>query len=195
MRRSRLTEEKGFSLIELVIVIIVVAILATAASIGLNSLSTVRLNNAVGKVVADLRYAQQLSATTRSRHGMTALSIQSYRVHEDCGLDGICGNADDAAQTAGTDTPVKDPNNLGSNFDVDFNAYQQGQLSGVAFNSATPFCPAGCGACQAQIEFSSLGAPADTSGNVYSCNVTVVLTRAGATNQTITIEANTGQVR
>lgn len=189
--------KKGFTLIELLLVIIVVAILAASINIGINSLNTIRLNNAVGKVVADLRYTQQLAATTRSRHGLTIdpALIQKYSGHIDCGLDGICGNADDtAAPSLGVDTPIKDPVSLGPNFVVDFSSYQQSQFAGVQFNSLTPFCPAGCGPCQATIEFNSLGAPTDTSGNVYTCNIAVVLTKTGTANQTITIEANTGKV-
>lgn len=201
MKNHWLREEKGFSLVELVLVVVVAGIVAVIFNIGLNSLETVRLNNATSKVIADLRYAQQMATTTRSRHGMTALSNQKYQVYTDCGLDGICGNGDDTAKTAGVDTPIKDPTNLGANFDVDFDTYQQQQFLGVRFDDTTlprvagkPFCPQGCGACQSQIEFNGLGAPTDTSGNVYGCNVTVVLTKTGAANQTVTIEQNTGRV-
>lgn len=188
--------ERGFTLIELILVIIVLAILGAVVSIGINSLSTIRLNNAVGKVVADLRYAQQMAATTRSRHGITidpALQ-QQYSVRADCGIDGVCGNADDTAQTAGVDTLIQDPTNLGNTFVVNFGTYQQGQLAGVQFNSLTPFCPAGCGACQATLEFNGRGAPTDTGGVEWPCDVTVVLTHSGAADQTITITANTGKV-
>lgn len=196
MQYPQLYKEKGVTLIELALVIVVIGILAAVVNLGINSLATIRLNNAVGKVVADLRYAQQRAATTRSRHGITidpALQ-QQYSVRVDCGIDGICGNVDDTAQTAGVDTLIQDPTNLGNTFVVNFDTYQQGQLAGVQFNSLTPFCPAGCGACQATLEFNGRGAPTNTSGVEWACDVTVVLTHSGAANQTITITANTGRV-
>ncbi|MFQ5779714.1 MAG: Tfp pilus assembly protein FimT/FimU [Nitrospiria bacterium] len=172
--------EKGFTLIELVLIIVVVGILAVVVGMGLNSLDTVRLNNAVGKVVADLRYAQQLATTTQGRHGLTIDSAQVYSVHRD---------------TGGTDTDVKDPTNLGQDFAVDFDTYQQEQLKGVRFNSTTPFCtgPPGCTTCGSVIEFTSLGVPTDTAGTAL-CSVSLVLTQVGAPNQTISITPNTGRI-
>lgn len=187
---------QGFTLIEVILVIVVLGILAFIVSLNLSSLDTIKLNNGVEKVVGDLRYAQQLAMTTRSRHGVTVDAVlqRRYSVHEDCGVDGICGNTDDTAQVAGVDTLIQDPTNLGQNFQVDFDTYQQGQLQGVQFNSLTPFCPAGCGACQREVEFNSVGAPTTTAGVPYACNLTVVLTKTGAPNQTITIEQNTGRM-
>lgn len=172
--------EKGFTLIELVLVIVVVALLGISVNIGMNSLGTIRLNNAVGKVVADLRYTQQLSATTRSRHGLTIDSLQQYSGHID---------------NAGVNSPIKDPTNLGPTFVVNFDVYQQQQLNGVRFASATPFCtgPPGCAACTSTIEFDTLGIPTNDSGTPL-CSVSLVLTRSGAANQTVTIEANTGKI-
>lgn len=173
-----LWEEKGFTLFEVVLIIIIAAILA-AVSLGTNSISTIRLNNAVGKVVADLRYAQQMAATTRSRHGLAINSAQQYTVHID---------------NAGVDTPIQSPTNLGQNFVVNFSTYQQGQLNGVQFNSTTPFCVApGCGVCGSVIEFDSLGVPTNSTGAPL-CDVTMTLTQSGAPSKTVTIEANTGKI-
>ena len=178
MKRCR-CGEKGFTLIEAVLTILVFGIMATVVGIGMNNLGTVRLNNAVGKVVADLRYAQQLSATTRSRHGMAIDSAQQYTIHID---------------NAGLDTPIQDPTNLGQSFVVNFLTYQQGRLNGVTFNSTNPFCLApGCAVCGSVIEFDGLGTPTDTSGAPL-CNVTLTLAQSGAPNQTITIAANTGKI-
>lgn len=179
MKNHRLQGEKGFTLIELVLVIVVVAILAAVVSLSIGNIETIRLNNAAGKVVADLRYAQQLATTTRLRHGLTLNSLQQYTVQ----VNGA------------PDTPIKDPTNLGQNFVVDFDTYQQGQLSGVRFNSTNPFCtgPPGCATCGSVIEFDGLGAPTDTAG-IALCSATITLTKSGAANQTIAIEVNTGKV-
>jgi Tfp pilus assembly protein FimT len=185
---SILQAQDGFTLLELVLIIVVVAILGAVIALNLSGLSTAKVNNAVKKVVSDLRYAQQLSITTQRRHGLSIDSAQQYSVHEDCGLDGICGNADDAARTAGVDAYVKDPTNLGQNNVVNFTTYQQGQLSGVQFNSAAPFC---AGAPSNVIEFDKLGAPTDTAGTVMTCTSTIGF---AGTPQTITIEPNTGSI-
>lgn len=179
--------ESGFTLIELILIIIIVTILGAVITLNLSGLSDVRVSNAVNKVVGDLRYAQQLSITTQSRYGLTIDSAQQYSVHEDCGLDGICGNADDTALTSGTDTLIKDPTNLGQNFIVNFTTYRQGQLSGVQFSSTTPFC----GGAGGTLEFNSIGAPTDTSGNALNCVSTIAF--AGST-RTITIQKNTGNL-
>ncbi len=172
--------ESGFTLIEMVLIIVIVGILAVGVGIGLNSLNTVKLNTASGKVVADLRYVQQLATTTQGRHGLTIDSVQVYSVHRD---------------TGGTDTDIKDPTDLAQDFVVDFDTYQQNQLQGVRFDSTTPFCtgPPGCVTCGNTVEFTSLGVPTDTAGTPL-CSVPLVLTKSGASNQTITITPNTGQI-
>lgn len=173
-------KERGFTLVEVVLIIVIVAVLVAAVNIGISNLNAIRLSNAVGKVVADLRYTQQLSATTRSRHGLTIDSLQQYSGHID---------------NAGVNSPIKDPTNLGPTFVVNFDVYQQQQLNGVRFASATPFCtgPPGCAACTSTIEFDTLGIPTNDSGTPL-CSVSLVLTRSGAANQTVTIEANTGKI-
>ncbi|MBI3595850.1 MAG: prepilin-type N-terminal cleavage/methylation domain-containing protein [Nitrospirae bacterium] len=170
--------ENGFTLIELVLTIIIVIILATVVSLGLSGLSTARLNNAVNKVVGDLRYAQQLAISTQSRHGMTVdPSAAQYTIY----------------RTPATAVP--DPSNLGKNLVVIFNDYQQGQLAGVVFASATPFTtvPPACGAARSAIEFNSIGAPTDTGGTVLTCTYTLTLSYAGNPWQ-ITIQQNTGNL-
>jgi len=164
--------ESGFTLIELVLIIIVVAILATVITLNLSGLSSVKANNAVNKVVADLRYAQQLSITTQGRHGVTIDSTAQYTVHRD----------------VPPDTAVQNPINLGATFVVNFDTYQQGQLSGVRFSSATPFCS---GAPSNVIEFDKLGAPTDTDGTVMTCTSTIGFT---GSSRTITIAPNTGNI-
>lgn len=163
--------EGGFTLIEWVLVIVLVGIIAVVISPNLGSLSSIRLNNAVNKMVGDLRYAQQLAITTQSRHGLTVNSTSQYTVHRD----------------VPPDTPVSDPTNLGQTLVVNFDTYQQGQLSGVRFNSTTPFCGGSV------IEFNSIGAPTDTAGTLLTCTASIGLTYASGT-ETITIEPNTGKL-
>ncbi|MEK6577141.1 MAG: prepilin-type N-terminal cleavage/methylation domain-containing protein [Nitrospirota bacterium] len=162
--------EKGFTLIELVIVIVLLGIIGVVVSLNLGGLSSIRVNNAIKKMVGDLRYAQQLAIATQSRHGLTIDSLQVYSVHKD---------------TGGVDTDIKDPVNLGTDFIVNFDTYQQGQLTGVRFSSTTPFCGGSV------IEFNSIGAPTDTNGTLLACTSSIGF--AGSTS-TILIEPNTGKL-
>ena len=150
----------------------IVGILAFVVSLNLGGLDEIKLDNAVKKLVSDLRYAQQLAVSTQSRHGLTIDSTQIYSVHDD---------------NSGADTDIDDPTNLGVPFIVDFDTYQQGQLSGVRFTSTTPFCGGGV------MEFDSLGAPTDTGGTLLGCTPSLVLIYLGDT-RTITIEQNTGRL-
>ncbi|MBI5756302.1 MAG: prepilin-type N-terminal cleavage/methylation domain-containing protein [Nitrospirae bacterium] len=163
-------DEKGFTLIELVIVIVVLGIIGVVVSLNLGGLSSIRVNNAVKKMVGDLRYAQQLAIATQSRHGLTIDSLQVYSVHKD---------------TGGVDTDIKDPTNLGNDFIVNFDTYQQGQLTSVRFSSTTPFCGGSV------IEFNSIGAPTDTNGTLLACTSSIGF--SGSTS-TILIEPNTGKL-
>lgn len=163
-------DEKGFTLIELVIVIVLLGIIGVVVSLNLGGLSSIRVNNAIKKMVGDLRYAQQLAIATQSRHGLAIDSTQVYSIHKD---------------TGGVDVDIKDPTNLGNNFVVDFDTYQQGQLNGIRFSFTTPFCGASV------IEFNSSGAPTDTNGTLLACTSSIGF--AGSTS-TILIEPNTGKL-
>ncbi len=165
--------QKGFTLIELVLVIMLVAILGTVVAISLQGYGTIKLNNAVDKVVGDLRYAQQLAITTQNRHGITVNSTSMYTIH----LNGT------------PDTAIQDPVNLGGSFVVNFDTYQQGQLAGVAFTVAAPFC----GGAGSVMEFNSIGAPTDTNGTLLACTSTITLSYSGSTKQ-ITIAPSTGNL-
>ena len=179
-KRLILQGQDGFTLIELVLVIIIVIILGAVVSLGLSGLSSIRLDQAVNKVVGDLRYAQQLAISTQSRHGMTVdPAATGYSMHIHDGAVGTCGG----------ETCMKDPINLGQDFIVNFDTYQQAQLAGVVFASATPFC----GGANAVMEFNSIGAPTDTAGVLLACNSSLTLSYSG-NNRTITIQQNTGNL-
>ena len=165
--------ESGFTVIELVLVIIIVAVVGIVISLNLGGLDSITLNNAEKKLVGDLRYAQQLAITTGIRHGLRVdtASDMEYSLYMDDGAE----------------TPIKDPVNLGQDFIVNFNTYQQGQLAGVIFNPDSPFCSA------AEIEFNGIGAPTDDTGNPIACSPNITLQLSTETT-TIAIQQNTGNL-
>lgn len=110
MKKDRFFGERGFTLVELVLVIVVVVILAGAVNIGINGISSARLSGAARRLTSDLRFAQQAAITKRIRHGII-FTTNSYTVFEN----------DDATD------PARNPQG-GGNFIVDFTT---GEFAGV----------------------------------------------------------------
>ena len=164
--------EKGFTLIELILVIVILGIVGAIISLNFGGLDTIRLDNAAKKLVADLRYAQQLAITTGTRHGLEIDALLEYSLHID---------------NAGVDANISDPLDRGVDFIVNFDAYQQQQLSGVRFDNPIPFCGGPV------IEFDNLGAPTDTIGALLPCTPVLALALSG-NNRVITIQPNTGRI-
>ena len=178
----KVKSEKGFMLIELIMTILILAILSALISLSLTGLATARLDQASNKVIADLRYVQQLAISTQTRHGLTiAAGGTGYSAHIEGGV---------APFLCGGEKCIPDPVNLGQDFIVDFNTYQQGQLSGIIFSPAAPVCS---GPGNNVVEFNSIGAPTDTKGTVLTCNSTLTLSYGGYT-RTIIIQEKTGNL-
>lgn len=74
-------DEKGFTLIELVLLVVIVAILAAVVNLGLGSLGSNKPNSAARRLASDLRFAQQLSLTKHNRHGII-FTATSYSVFQ-----------------------------------------------------------------------------------------------------------------
>lgn len=72
---------KGFTLIELVLVIVILGILAIVAIPAFNNLTPISLDAAARKVKEDLRYAQSLATTTGESHGFEVTANSTYRVY------------------------------------------------------------------------------------------------------------------
>jgi len=61
----------GFTLIEIIMVIVIVSILMAVAVPRFQAFNTVKLNGAVKKIVSDIRYAQQLSLATHDTYRLS----------------------------------------------------------------------------------------------------------------------------
>lgn len=82
---NRLKSSTGFSLMELVLVVSLVAIMSFFAVPALMDTSTVNLEGVARKVEGDMRYAQTLATTTGQSHGFRTVAgeegISGYEVY------------------------------------------------------------------------------------------------------------------
>ena len=78
--------EKGFTLIELIMVMVIAGILAVAVIPHFSGVSSISLDGAAEMIVADIRYAQQLAMAEHRQYNVQfTASTNSYRVYNDPG--------------------------------------------------------------------------------------------------------------
>ncbi len=157
-------DQRGFTLIELVMVLVLIAILAAFVAPKLGDVTTTKAGAFHDKLRADVRYAQNLAMTQNQRYRVYFNTAPSpnpgYAVVNDANGDGwgVTG-ANEFAQ-----------NPAGGNLSVTLNA---GDYAGITVST-----PAG-----GFIEFNSLGVP--------TAAAILTITPGG---QTVTITAQTGAV-
>lgn len=163
----RRADERGFSLPELIMVIMVIAILAVVVSPNAALFPTMKLNAAAQRVASDLRYAQAQAHREGGPVGLSFSSSTKYTV------------VHTAARTA-----VADP--LDPTKSLAFSTAADTRFKGVTWtwdfsgNSSL-------------LLFDSLGQPRDNSYDVALEPGLVHLTLSGKT-ATVTVEAVTGRV-
>jgi prepilin-type N-terminal cleavage/methylation domain-containing protein len=163
---AKLKNEDGFTLIELVVVAVVTAILMALFYAGTN-LTGDRAAALGRKLVSDLRYAQQLSNATQTRHGVTFNSSTQYTVFK----------SNDS--TVPTTDPV-----LGNNFVISMT----GDFANVTLSNTLT---------SGIVRFDSVGVPyegANGSQTALATARTITVSGGGSTVKTITIEPNTGKI-
>jgi len=159
---------KGFTLVELIMLIALIGILAWLAVPRLGAFHEIKLQTAARRVAGDLRYAQGLSMTRRERHGVLFdPGVSRYAV-----LD------------AATRQPIENPMDRGRPLRVDF--HSSGEYQGVSIVSADFGGTPG-------VLFDFFGVPRDTSGRELASPGRVLLSYEGMT-AAVTIAPGTGRV-
>lgn len=166
---------KGFTLIELVMILVIAAILAAVSMSNLTNLSSVRLGQAGRKIKSDIRFAQSYSLTSQQR----------TRVAFDTGANNYTLYRE---QSSGNWVVITNTLTRG-NFTV---ALGSGDFSGVSI-SAVNFVSSGY-----NLLFDAEGAPygynpsgGSSTKMTSSGSVTV---SGGASTQVISVSAQTGAV-
>jgi len=151
-----LESKKGFTFIELIIVLIVVAILAVVAVPRIMDIGGMRLDTAMDKVAADIKYGREFAMNHNQRTRITFdAGAESYRI--------------DAfnTQTSAWDF-IQDPTTR-----ADFQVFlDQGSYVGVGIESALFD---GLSA----VEFNSYGAPFTSGGALAAAGIVTISNIAG----------------
>jgi MSHA pilin protein MshC len=165
---------KGFTIIELVMVIVLIGILAVYAAPKLRSISTMNAGAFTDKMLADIRYAQNL-AMTRNLRSRVSFAITSYAIKTS------------TTSTCSAFTPATDPA-TGQPFTVDVTL---APYSGAGITLSLP--------AMTCLEYNSIGQPYNCTGlgNVcatFSSGMTVTVNSPSGVAGSITVSSQTGAV-
>ncbi|OGW58640.1 MAG: hypothetical protein A2Z09_03215 [Nitrospirae bacterium RBG_16_43_8] len=161
--------DRGFTLIETIIVMVIAVILAAVVAVRWSPFDTIKLNSATRKVAADIRYAHKVAISTQTRAAIF-FTANGYDVYQNY------------ASVILAPSPGDPCSDNGGNFQVDFNAGRCSNYSSVTITSPVTN----------PIAFNALGTPVDSGGtSITSQTVTVIYK---GTNNAITVEQGTGRV-
>jgi prepilin-type N-terminal cleavage/methylation domain-containing protein len=182
-RNSSLHLDKGVTLIELVMVIVIVGILAAVTIPRFGSFYFLKFTSAMKKTASDIRYIQQLAV---SRHNDTRIEFNAAgNSYQSC----YCNEADGSCVTGSCGSLnwpwITNPFTRG-NLQVNFNSdpqYGGIDISAVDFGGTST------------LRFNWQGTPQNANGvNLSGGDGTVSFSYKGSAN-TIAVTANTGRAR
>ena len=160
---------RGFSLVELVLLISILGILSYLAVPRVAGIADARLDAATVRIAADLRYARGRAVSDRARYGLVFdAAHDKYSVY-----------------ASGPGSPVTDPADRSRPLGIDFRA--PSELHGVEIESAS----FGRGT---SVAFDGFGVPRDADGRELSAPGLVVVSFDGRSD-TVEVAPSTGAVR
>ena len=163
-----LKTKDGFTVIELIMVILIVSILAVVLIPRIGGIRPFKLDGAGQKLVSDMKYAQTLAMSRHPIHGTLFEPAQEkYPVYRD-----------------GADTPIEDPHRPGTSLIVDYDEeehFEGVDLYSVSFTGGN------------EIRFDCFGTPSDASDTPLTATGEVVL-KCGGEQISIQVTPNTGKM-
>jgi len=171
---------KGFTLVEVVIIIVILTVLGFAVYMKSSDFYTIKLNSAARKLASDMRFAQQMSISTQTLHGVVfnyalVAAPNKYTVYE--------------ANTPGN--PARDPAG-GRDFIVD---YTTGEFMGITISTNPSYTTLPIDPSSGPlVKFNSKGEPLDKDNNALTTSTNTVRLSYQATDKDIKIEPTTGRV-
>ena len=158
------TSWRGFTLVEVIIVVVILSIAAMMAIPMMSSAGSVQIRSAADAIAADLEYAKSMAISRQRMYSVVFdTSSESYQIQDDTG------------------TVIKHPVKRGFDYIIDFkndNRMKKVDIFSVNFDST------------AAIKFDYLGSPYNGSGSpLNSGNITL---QADGSAITVTVEPVTG---
>lgn len=172
-----LNRERGFTLVEVVLIIVLLMILAAGALPRAGNMAGTKAAATARKLQSDIAYAQQLAMVQNQRYRVyfntpPQTPASGYSVVNNADGDGVWGEAGEFAV---------DPANSVANLSVTLNA---GDYAGITISAV--------GFSGSYVEFSTLGVPYDGGGALAAAKSVSVA--GGGVTRTVTVQPQTGKV-
>jgi len=154
----------GFTLAEILLVVLIIAIAAMIAVPMMGSMDSVQIRSAANMIAADLEYAKSMAISRQEDYSVVFPANSYYEVHDQNGI-------------------IKHPVKKGFDYKVDFSG--DSRLDKVVIESAD-FDSSNT------ITFDYLGSPYSGSGTSNPLNSGTISIRAGDFTMTVSVEPVTG---
>ena len=169
-RLPRSLGARGFTLIELVIVMVIIGVLAATAAPKFYDQARTKLDVTKTRLIADMTYAREIAVEI---HGPVSVKFN------------VAGNSYQIYNSS-NGTAISDPSDLSKNLSF--------SLTGQQFSGGVAVASASIGGTPG-LRFNSWGAPTDTAGNTQTTTTGLIVLTSGSYTDTVRVEAKTGYVR